>query len=190
MANVQYIELNPYSHIGKRPETQYLCRSPKVNTMPLDLQTIDERLAKAKEEADFWEKARAILADPRLQAMTGAKPADPRPRPITHSQPPMATAMPRAYGELQTHVYEALPEPDAGLYHRVTTQQIVESLLERKYVFIAKEPTIAVNGALIAMEGKQLVEWAGKRGNAKLWRKKRLRGEAALQMEEPAEAGS
>jgi hypothetical protein len=158
--------------------------------MPLDLQTIDERLAKAKEEADFWEKARAILADPRLQAMTGTKPADPQPRPVTHSQPPASTATPRAYGELQSHVYDALPEPDAGLHFRVTTQQIVDRLREQKYVFIAKEPTIAVNGALIAMEGKQLVEWSGKRGNAKLWRKKRPKAEFALQMEEPAEAGS
>jgi hypothetical protein len=160
--------------------------------MAIDIATIDERLAKAKEEAEFWEKARAVLADPRLQAISGEKaPTVQRGLSATQSQTiQTAIAGPRAYGELQANVYGVLPEADAGVNHRLTTQQIVERLQNKGYKFVAKEPAIAVNGALITLEAKGLVDWSAKRGNAKLWRKKRQRVETVQESQEPAEAGS
>jgi hypothetical protein len=139
--------------------------------MAIDLQTIEERLAKAKEEAAFWEKARAILEDPRLKDLI-----TPQPRPVSSAQSTFTqAAAPRAYGELKSRVYAVLP--DADTYASSTTQQIVDNLIEAGYVFQAKEPTIAVNGALVALEGQGLAEAYGKRGNAKLWRKKRQKRE-------------
>jgi hypothetical protein len=146
--------------------------------MAIDLKTIDEQLAKAKEEAEFWARARAVLADPRLKAIS-----------TTESQPtngasgiPSAPSVPGAYGELRNGVYAVLPDADANIGARVTTQQIVSLLGQRGYVFKSKEPTIAVNGALMALEGKGLAESYGKRGNAKLWRKKKQKSQEATEV--------
>lgn len=150
--------------------------------MPIDLQTIDERLAKAKEEADFWEKARAVLADPRLAALSGSQ------TPAFSPTWQRATTMPRAYGEIQDKVISVLPGPDAGIAERLTTQQIVAILLAQGYVFVAKEPAIAVNGALVTLQEKGLAEWSQKRGKAKLWRKKRAKIQETRKDSESQEA--
>jgi hypothetical protein len=142
--------------------------------MAIDLKDVEERLAKAKEEAEFWEKARTILADPRLNSITA-----PQPRPIT---PIAAPEAPRAYGEMKNSVYAVLPEADAGIAERMTTLEIVARLQEKGYAFKAKEPQIAVNGALTALEEKGFVEWSGKRGNAKLWRRKRQKSQEATEV--------
>jgi hypothetical protein len=133
--------------------------------MAINLKDVEERLAKAKEEAAFWEKAHAILADPRLNSL-----AMPEPRPMTPTATP---EVPRAYGEMKNSVYAVLPEADAGIAARMTTLEIVARLQETGYVFKAKEPSIAVNGALTALAEKGFAEWSGRRGNAKLWKKKR-----------------
>jgi len=132
--------------------------------MAIDLKTINERLAKAKEEADFWEKARAVLDDPRLKALSAQE---------AESANGASPTMPGAYGSLRNMVYEALPDVDAGIGLRVTTTQLVSKLQDGGYVFNAKDPMVAVNGALVALEEKGFAEWVGKRGLAKLWRKKR-----------------
>jgi hypothetical protein len=133
--------------------------------MTFNLKDVEERLAKAKEDAEFWAKAHAILADPRLDSLSA-----PQPRPMPPTAAPDA---PRAYGEMKNSVYAILPEADAGFAARMTTLEIVARLQKNGYVFKAKEPSIAVNGALIALEEKGFAECAGKRGNAKLWRKKK-----------------
>lgn len=154
---------------------QYHSRQP----MAIDLQTVEERLAKAKEEAAFWEKARAILADPRLKDLTVPQPRPVSMAPSTFSPTSAATPVPRTYGELKNRVYGTLPSPEANIGERVTIQQIVTKLRAEGYVFQAKDPTIAVNGALMALEGQGLSESYGKRGNAKLWRKKRQKNQEA-----------
>jgi hypothetical protein len=143
--------------------------------MAIDLKTVDEHLAKAKEEAEFWEKARAVLADPRLKAISADEP-----RPANGRLPmPFSHAVAGVYGELRKNVLDVLPEADASIAARVTTRQIVELVKQRGYTFAAKEPEIAVNGALMALEEKGLAESAAKRGNAKLWRKKRQKTQEA-----------
>jgi len=161
--------------------------------MAIDLQTIDERLAKAKEEAEFWEKARAVLADPRLRAIEEDKlPPVFDARPTVSDRPQTSVTVPRAYGELKNRVFATLPEFNAGINERITTQQIVERLKQQGYVFVSKDPTIAVNGALAAFEEKKIAEWNGKRGNAKLWRKKRPQSpaEQVLEIKEALERAS
>jgi len=133
--------------------------------MAINLKDVEERLAKAKEEAEFWAKARAILADPRLDSL-----ATPRQHPITSTA---TLDTPRAYGEMKNSVYAVLPEADAGIAERMTTLEIVAKLQAKGYVFKAQAPSIAVNGALTALEEKGFAEWSGRRGNAKLWRKKK-----------------
>ena len=140
--------------------------------MAIDLKTIDERLAKAKEEADFWEKARAVLDDPRLRALSGADVQLANGNGNQHT-------VPGAYGSLRSMVYEALPDADANSATRLTTTQLVLKLEQGGYVFNAKDPMVAVNGALVALEEKELAEWKDKRGLAKLWRKKRLKSQEA-----------
>src|ERR1700740_2169399 len=67
MVNVRYFT--------QMPDYIYtLCRNtdnhPRECGM-VDLKTIDERLAKIKEEADFLERARALLSDPRMEQLLG-----------------------------------------------------------------------------------------------------------------------
>lgn len=146
--------------------------------MAIDLKAIDERLAKAKEEAEFWEKAKAVLADPRVRAISSeeVRPANVIRTLFVSGDTSQAAGI---YGELRKNVLEILPDAEANIGTRMTTQQIVDLLRQRGYVFAAKEPTIAVNGALMALEGKGLAESVGKRGNAKLWRKKRQKSQEA-----------
>jgi hypothetical protein len=141
----------------------------------LSLDSIEEHLAKAKEDAAFWERARAIMADPRMKAISASEPQRTSSVAVAFSAP----SIPQAYGELKKNVYAVLPDADANIGARVTTQQIVSSLKQGGYVFKAKEPTIAVNGALMTLEEKGLAESCGKRGNAKLWRKKRQKSQEA-----------
>jgi len=131
----------------------------------LNLETVEERLAKAKEEAEFWEKARSVLADPRLQALTA-----PPPHPISLASSTFTpVAAPRAYGELKNRVHSVLPGADKRA--ALTTQKIVKTLQDNGYVFTAKDPPIAVNGALVALEAEGLAQCTGKFKNAKLWQK-------------------
>jgi hypothetical protein len=83
---------------------------------------------------------------------------------------------------MKNSVYAVLPEADAGIAERMTTLEIVARLQEKGYAFKAKEPQIAVNGALTALEEKGFVEWSGKRGNAKLWRRKRQKSQEATEV--------
>jgi len=139
-------------------------------SMGIDLKTIEARLAKAKEEAEFWEKARAVLDDPRLKALSGLEVQT-----VNNATP----TIPAAIGSLRNMVYEVLPDPDAGLMARITTTELVSKLEDSGYVFNSKEPMIAVNSALVALEDKGFAEWQGKRGLAKLWRKKRQKSQEA-----------
>ena len=136
--------------------------------MPFDLKTIDERLAKAKEDAEFWERARSILADPRLKEVSAPD------SPVPAETPEMAKApMPKAYGGLQNGAYLTLPPPGTPLLQCLTTRQIVDLMRQGGFQFESKEPMIAVNGALVTLMEKRKAESAGYRGNARLWRKKK-----------------
>jgi len=141
--------------------------------MSIDLKAIEERITKAKEEAAFWETARAVLADPRLKAIADD---DVKPGNLDRM---FASAAAGSYGELRKSVLDALPDSEAGIFDRVTTQQIVKKLRDSGFKFISAKPPIAVNGALVALEEKGLAESVGRRGNAKLWRKKRQKAQEA-----------
>lgn len=134
----------------------------------LSLEAIEERLAKAKEDVEFLERARALFFDPRSKAISAPE-SEPMNVPPACQAPPM----PRAYGELKSKVYEVLPAVDADGGARLTTQQIVARLLGGGYVFMSKDPIVAVNGALVALEGQGLARNVGKRGKARLWRRDR-----------------
>lgn len=136
--------------------------------MNLDIKTVDERLAKAKEDAAFWEKARSVLDDPRMRAILGQQAPSGEVEPRTLAARPM----PRAYGSLKHNVLAALPGPDADMSQRVTTRQIVATLETKGFVFTAADKEVAVNGALVALKDQGLAEWSGRMGNAKLWRRK------------------
>jgi len=122
----------------------------------IDLNTIDEKLAKAKEEVAFWERAKAVFLDPRISQIaapptTGNFSIRPRPRP---------------YGELKRRVWETLPP--AG-HPGITTQEIADAMQRSGFVFVSQTPMIAVNEALVSLEDQ--VQNVGKRGLAKLWTK-------------------
>lgn len=131
----------------------------------IDLKTIDDNLAKAKEDVIFWENAKALLMDPRISQMGKASGPAPTPEPV----PPAVTVMvpgPRPYGELKRKVYETLPEAgESGM----TTAEISFAMLRAGFVFNSRVPAIAVNEALASL-GEQ-VQVVGKKGLAKLWTK-------------------
>jgi hypothetical protein len=133
--------------------------------MAIDLKAINERLAKAKEEVSFWETARALFLDPRMEAISGAIVPPKQLELVSSGRKP-------AYGELQQMVLDILPGGDVVIDNCVTTADIVGKLEANGYLFQAKEPAIAVNGALVALEEKGLAEWIGKESRSKLWRKK------------------
>jgi hypothetical protein len=146
-----------------------------VATMPIDLKSIEERLAKAKEEAAYWEKAQAVFNDPRWKDLS-----------VPESQPvngvlakSVAPPVPGAYGSLRAMVHGALPNGDAAAAERKTSKDVVSQLQSGGYEFNAKDPIVAVNSALIALEEKGLAESLGKRGLAKLWRKKKQKSQEA-----------
>jgi hypothetical protein len=136
---------------------------PNVN-----LQALEEQIAKAKEDLEFLEKARAVLADPRISGILG-----PQPRPVTATQIDTSPITPKPYGELKDKVFSFLPEADTRA--DITVNEIVEKMLAEGYRFTAKEYGIAVNGALVALEAADRAQTVGKKGNAKLWRKKKQR---------------
>ena len=142
-----------------------------VTMQNLSLEAIEERIAKAKDDLAFLEKAREVLGDPRIVSILGSQP---RPVTATPTAPSYVapSVVPRSYGEVKNRVYAVLPDADASIAARVTTQQIVTALQGNGYTFKAKDPWVAVNGALVTLEGNGLAESSGKRGNAKLWRKK------------------
>lgn len=132
----------------------------------LSLAAIDEGIAKAKADLAFLEKAREVLADPRIASILGPVPNAPARTSAASGSP-----APRVYGALKEMVYSALPEPDSSI--SATIHQIVGNLQGRGYEFIAKDPGIAVNGALVSLEQDGRAKCTGKNGNARLWRKKK-----------------
>ncbi len=128
----------------------------------IDLKTIDENLAKAKEDVAFWEKARVVFLDPRITQAQQSLPLQSLPVPF-----PIPPA-PRPYGEVKRRVLAVLPERDQpGL----STAELADRLTREGFVFVAKVPSIAVNEALRSLleEGKAVN--AGMRGISKLWTK-------------------
>src|ERR1039458_9461199 len=129
----------------------------------LSLEAIYERLAKAKEDVAFWERARAVFTDPRIMQDEQ-----------NQQHTPIATRPstgPRAYGEQVERVLGVLPSAESRA--SINTRQSVDLLQKDGYVFQAGDPQVAVNGALVALEGQGLAQQVGKVGNAKLWRKKK-----------------
>jgi len=121
----------------------------------LDLATIEKRLAQAKEDVAFYENAKRILSDPRLQAENDV-PQD--------SLPPA----PRAYGEVKRSVQSYLLNlGDDG----TTTAEIVKAMQKDGFVFTAKVPIVAVNEALQSLAKDGLAKHVGKRGLSVLWTK-------------------
>ena len=134
----------------------------------IDLKTIDERLAKAKEDVAFWESARAVFLDPRISGdeakpVSIGKPAEPRQIQV-RLRP--AFAHPRTYGELKRRVLEFVP--DFGT-QPMTTTEIAAAMITSGYSFASRSPTIAVNEALASLGDR--VKVVGKQGLAKLWTK-------------------
>lgn len=150
----------------------------------IDLKTIDENLAKAKADVTFWENVRTVFLDPRIAGVSGMQPRPAAPQapsyPIT-SERLFRDNGGRTYGELRRRVLEQLPAYGAN---GITVNEIVDALLKAGYVFLAKDPSIAVNEALRGMESSKQCVIAGKRGLANLWTR------AALEVQEPAVAGS
>jgi hypothetical protein len=143
--------------------------------MAIDLQTIDERLAKAREDAEFWEKAKEVLSDPRITPLS-----TPQFRAPATSPSPVA---PRLYGEVKQRVYAVLPNADSKA--SLSTNDIVELLEKQGYVFNAKDSRIAVNGALTALEKQGIAHPVEKVRNARYWRRKKMDGQD-LGNEKPA----
>jgi hypothetical protein len=127
--------------------------------MTLDINTIEENLAKAKADMEFWEKAKIVLTDPRISGVIDHRAA-------THSTTVAPAPPVRAYGELKKRVYGLLPAYGEG---GTTTTEIVEELKADGYVFISKHPGMAVNEALNALEKDKKAYVAAKRGIAKVW---------------------
>jgi hypothetical protein len=154
-----------------------LIKYHRDNLMHLDMHIIDERIAKAKEELIFWENARIVLLDPRIVQLAPpappAAPAAPAAAPATPpaQDPPMGTpSAPRVYGELKQKVYSVLPDFESNQVAPIGW--IIQQLGAIGYVFKAKDPSIAVNGALVSLQEQGLVESPQKKGNTKFWRKK------------------
>jgi hypothetical protein len=138
----------------------------------IDLKTINENLAKAKEDVLFWEKAKALFLDPRIsQAFPVRLNGLPTPTPLN--------ALPRPYGEVKKKVFEALPKwGDPS----VSTSMLVERMEKGGYVFVSKAPAISVNEALVNLEAEGLAFMVEKRGVTRYWTKMQPK------RQEPAEA--
>lgn len=133
----------------------------------IDLKTIDDNLAKAKEDVIFWENARALFLDPRISQIGEISASTTVPA----SLPPADTVIvpaPRPYGELKRKVYETLP---AAGQSGMTTAEISLAMIHDGFIFASRVPAIAVNEALASL-GEQ-AQVVGKRGLAKLWTKGR-----------------
>lgn len=135
--------------------------------MALDMNTIDQNLAKARADVEFWEKVKEVFSDPRIAGPDAAPIATLlRPRPVNSAR--------GGYGDQKRSVFGALP--DYGQMGR-TSAQLIESMKGNGYVFVAKYPIASVNDSLKALadEGKATV--VGKDGVANLWTKTREGGE-------------
>ena len=124
----------------------------------IDLTTIDERLAKAKEDVAFWERARSIFIDPRISLVELDRERLPVAQPLSPATPH------RPYGELKRKVLEVLP-PYGSV--GTTTNEIVSGMQRGGYVFASRVPAIAVNEALVSLGDEAFM--AGRRGISKLW---------------------
>jgi hypothetical protein len=134
----------------------------------VDLKSIDERLAKAREEAEFWERARALLADPRMAQVLKENENTAPAQDAAQSSNGDGASRPR--GQVRRKVWESLPQ--YGVRETaVTTGEIVAQLTAQGYIFEAKKPEVAVNAALVSLEAEQAAQATGKRGKAKLWTK-------------------
>src|ERR1700722_18102364 len=120
----------------------------------VDLKTIDERLAKIREEAEFLERARALLADPRMEQLLGERiVSSPTPAPpAATTSISMSTngAGRRPHGELKRKVLEMLPPEDSTT--PISTKEIVRNLIASGYILQAKDHEMAVNAALVSLE--------------------------------------
>lgn len=131
------------------------------NAMKVDFKSVDERLAKAREEAEFWERARVLLADPRMEpVLNGAQTAAPAISSLPGGRP---------YGEVRRKVYEMLP--GAGSRPGATTADLEVAMKATGYVFASKLPQVAINEALVALEKNHQARVVGKKGRARLWTK-------------------
>ena len=127
----------------------------------IDLNAINENLAKAKADVEFWEKARALFLDPRItQANSTQLTALPAPSPVG---PPS-----RPYGELKRKVLETLPEwKDEGECYSTTA--IVKKMEARGYVFASKTPAISVNEALVNLDKEGLAAVGNTVNGTRYW---------------------
>lgn len=129
----------------------------------IDLKTINERLAKAKEDVLFWERAKALFLDPRISGQV-----EPPQAPQTLPLPIPLAITPRPYGELKRRVLEALP--DWG-QQPVTTNDLVATIEASGYTFVSKTPAVSVNEALVTLEAEGLSFMVVKQGITRFWTK-------------------
>ncbi len=129
----------------------------------IDLATINERLAKAKEDVAFWERALAVFLDPRIAQVSVAKPV------IKLPEPTQLSPGPRPYGELKRKGFEALP--DWGSHATVRTSDIVDKLTAAGYMFASITPAVSVNEALVTLESEDKAFMFEKIGNTRYWMK-------------------
>lgn len=125
----------------------------------IDLKTINENLAKAKEDVAFWERARTVFLDPRINPSLQYNSLNlPMPFPVA--------PLHRPYGELKRKIEMVLPDTgEAGM----TTGELVQLLVGQGYVFLAKVPSIAANEALRSLSEEGNAVNVGMRGISKLW---------------------
>ena len=132
--------------------------------MAIDLKTIDEKLAKAREDLAFWENLRSAFLDPRVTG-DDLNIREPKRYLIRGGAKPSHMHAGRApYGEIRKRVLEALP-PFGQTPLRST--EIADAMVRSGYVFKARTPSIAVNGALVALGSS--VHMAKSDGLSKLW---------------------
>lgn len=143
-----------------------------------NLKAIDERLAKIREEVERLEQARSLLSDPQMEQLLrefiASSPAPRGERPSLVSAPEATNSQRRRrpHGELRRRVLELLPNEDSTA--PMSTKEIVRNLMGSGYTFQAKDPEMAVNAALVALEVDGMamnMGDTGKRGKAKLWTK-------------------
>lgn len=123
---------------------------------PLDVTLIDQRIADLKDDLAFWENVKVVLCDPRIAEFTA----------LVECVEDEENALPMVRGELQGCVYQVLPEFGSG---GISVSAIRVRVQESGYVFSAKSPGVAINGALSSLAEKQMAASAGKSGVSRLW---------------------
>ena len=124
--------------------------------MSFDMETIESSLAKAKADVEFWESAKRVLSDPRISGLVRGETA------------PFSGSAYRAYGDVRRAVIKHLPHFGT---QPTTTTDLISNMEVGGYVFTAKQPTVAVNDALVGMEKQGLAVCVGRAGISKLWTK-------------------